>query len=50
MIPFESSLGLELEGPVVLLPLSFVLLVLPLDHMPLLDEPVHHLELGVHHR
>jgi hypothetical protein len=31
---------------VVLLPLSLVLLVLPLDHTPLLDEPVHHLELG----
>jgi hypothetical protein len=31
----------------VLLPLSLVLLVLPLDHTPLLDEHVHHLELGV---
>jgi hypothetical protein len=31
---------------VVLLPLSLVLLVLPLDHTPLLDEPVHHLQLG----
>jgi hypothetical protein len=30
----------------VLLPPQLVLLVLPLDHTPLLDEPVHHLELG----
>jgi hypothetical protein len=31
---------------VVFLPLSLVLLVLPLDHTPLLNVPVHHLELG----
>jgi hypothetical protein len=31
---------------VVLLPPKLVLLVLPLDHTPLLDEIVHHLELG----
>ena len=30
----------------VLLPPSLVLPVLPLDHAPLLDEPVHHLDLG----
>jgi hypothetical protein len=30
----------------VLLPPSLVLLVLPLDHVDLLDEPVHRLELG----
>ena len=30
----------------VLLPPSLVILVLPLDHTPLLDEPVCHLELG----
>jgi hypothetical protein len=41
-----SSLGLELEGHVVLLPPQLVLLVLPLDHTPLLEEPVHRLELG----
>jgi hypothetical protein len=40
------SLGLELKGHVVLLPPLLVLLVLPLDHAPLLDVPVHHLELG----
>jgi hypothetical protein len=32
---------------VVLLPPSLDLLVLPLDHALLLNEPVHHLELGV---
>jgi hypothetical protein len=31
---------------VVLLPLQLGHLVLPLDHTPLLDEPVHRLELG----
>jgi hypothetical protein len=31
---------------VVLLPPKLDHLVLPLDHTPLLDEPVHHLELG----
>jgi hypothetical protein len=31
---------------VVLLPPLLVLLVLPLDHTPLLEGPVHHLELG----
>jgi hypothetical protein len=31
---------------VVLLPPKLVLLVLPLDHTPLLEEPIHHLELG----
>jgi hypothetical protein len=31
---------------VVLLPLSLVLPVLPLDHAPLLEVPIHHLELG----
>jgi hypothetical protein len=30
----------------MLLPLLLVLLVLPLDHAPLLEGPVHHLELG----
>jgi hypothetical protein len=30
----------------VLLPPSLVLLVLPLDHVLLLEEPVHYLELG----
>jgi hypothetical protein len=30
----------------VLLPPSLVLLVLPLDHALLLEEPVHHLEFG----
>ena len=30
----------------VLLPPLLVLLVLPLDHTPLLEEPVHRLELG----
>jgi hypothetical protein len=39
-------LRLELEGPVVLLPPSLVLLVLPLDHAPLLEVPVHYLGLG----
>ena len=34
-----------MEGPVVLLPPSLVLLVLPLDPVPLLEVPVHHLEL-----
>jgi hypothetical protein len=43
---FESSLGLELEGPVVLLPPQLGHLVLPLDHTPPLEEPVHHLESG----
>jgi hypothetical protein len=43
---FGLSLGLELEGPVVLLPPSLVLLVLPLDHAPLLEVLVHHLGLG----
>ena len=45
LVDSESLLGLELEGPVVLLPPSLVL-VLPLDHTPPLEEPVHHLELG----
>jgi hypothetical protein len=31
---------------VVLLPPQLVLLVLPLDHAPLLEVPIHHLELG----
>jgi hypothetical protein len=35
-----------LEVPVVLLPPLHDHLVLPLDHMPPLDEPVHRLELG----
>ena len=30
----------------MLLPPSLILPVLPLDHAPLLEEPVHHLELG----
>jgi hypothetical protein len=42
---FGSSLGLELEGPVVLLPPSLVLPVLTLDLVPLLEVPVHRLEL-----
>jgi hypothetical protein len=33
----------------VLLPPSLDLLALPLDHALLLDVPVHHLELGMHH-
>ena len=44
--PFESLLGLELEVLVVLLPPLLDHLVLPLDHTPPLDEPVHFLELG----
>jgi hypothetical protein len=39
-------LGLELEGPTVLLPPSLDLPVLPLDPALLLEVPVHHLELG----
>ena len=43
---FGSSIELELEGPVVLLPPSLVLPVLPLDHAPLLEVLVHLLGLG----
>jgi hypothetical protein len=43
---FGSLLRLELDGHVVLLPPSLVLLVLPLDNAPLLEVPVHHLGLG----
>jgi hypothetical protein len=35
---------------VVLLPPQLVLLVLPLDHTPPLEEPIVHLESGTHHR
>jgi hypothetical protein len=42
-------LGLELEGPVVLLPPSLDLPVLPLDPALLLEVPVHGLSWGMHH-
>ena len=49
-VPFilkaRGLLELELEVPVVLLPPLIDHLVLPLDHRPPLDEPVHLLELG----